>query len=145
MVKTKVTKDITIKEIEVGNYSYIYIVESGNKAIHFMDDGDLIVTRDNIEEGFDEYIVNLEKDFEWLWNIIRNRVITEKELTDALDEGEVIRLYRCPACGDTITEEEYLTGLDIGSMGYCYCEYGMNEDGYYNRTLNEYEVFVKEE
>ena len=50
------------------------------------------------------------------------------------------RLYRCPACGDVITEEEYLDWLSVG-VGYCMCQY--TGDG--ERILTGYEVYTKEE
>jgi len=84
-----------------------------------------------------------------LWNIRERKDDREDRVMSSQlgfrIEKKRKKLYRCHACGDTITEEDYLEALDWGGMGYCYCEYGMDEDGNYNRTLNEYEVFVQEE
>jgi len=50
------------------------------------------------------------------------------------------KLYRCPVCGDVLTEEEYSAQFESGGSGYCYCQFS---DG--NRILIDYEVFVREE
>jgi hypothetical protein len=59
----------------------------------------------------------------------------------------VKRLYRCPRCGDVLTDAEYEELLTQSGMGYCYCEYGapygVPDEGF-QRILHEYEVFVKE-
>lgn len=55
-----------------------------------------------------------------------------------IEMSTVKRLYRCPHCGDVLTDAEYEELLTQSGMGYCYCDF-MND-----RTLFEYEVFVKE-
>lgn len=58
------------------------------------------------------------------------------------------KLYRCPICGEVLTEEEYLNQFESGGSGYCYCEFSaINEKGeiWYPRILHEYEAFVREE
>ena len=55
------------------------------------------------------------------------------------------KLYRCPACGDVLTEEEYEAQLNQGQC-YCLCEFSaVDENGeiWYPRIMNEYEVFEK--
>ena len=58
----------------------------------------------------------------------------------------VDKLYRCPSCGEVLTDEEYDEQLEDGFQGYCYCMYtAYDKDGvvWYPRELVPYEVFVK--
>lgn len=51
------------------------------------------------------------------------------------------RRYRCPECGNTITEEEHQQMVEQVGGAYCYCKYVIpGEDGepIYLRILNEY-------
>ncbi len=50
----------------------------------------------------------------------------------------VTKLYRCPACGEVLTEEQYLNMLEWTGNGYCLCQF---KDG--DRRMTEYEVFTK--
>lgn len=64
------------QEIEVGDVSivkYSYRVSKGNREIWFDNDGDLIATKDDPEDGFDEYIINVQTDFDALWDMIKKR------------------------------------------------------------------------
>lgn len=49
------------------------------------------------------------------------------------------KLYRCPACGDVLTEEEYEADCVQGG-GYCYCQFKSGD-----RILTGYEVYEKKE
>lgn len=46
------------------------------------------------------------------------------------------RLYRCPVCGDIVSEQEIEESMQSGGMGMCYCQY---KDG--QRILIEYDVY----
>ena len=57
------------------------------------------------------------------------------------EESKMVdKLYRCPECGDVLTEEDYQKEMESGSSGYCYCLFS-SED----RILVEYEVFIRQE
>ena len=57
------------------------------------------------------------------------------------------KLYLCPACGEIITEEEWLEDLETGGSGYCYCDYSATDpetgEIWYPRILHEYVVYQK--
>ena len=46
------------------------------------------------------------------------------------------KLYRCPACGDVLTDAEYDADCATGG-GYCYCQF---KDG--DRILTGYDVYL---
>ena len=57
----------------------------------------------------------------------------------------VDKLYRCPHCGEVLTEEEYLRNCESGSSGYCLCEFSATDekgDVWFPRIYHEYEVYV---
>ena len=63
-------------------------------------------------------------------------------------EKRVKKLYRCPACGDTLTEEEYQKDLASGGIGYCSCRFSAKDEHgniWFPREYVEYEVFTREE
>lgn len=54
------------------------------------------------------------------------------------------KLYRCPVCGDIVTEEKWLESIEHGGSGYCLCEFSAyDEKGelWFPRTYNEYDVY----
>lgn len=51
--------------------------------------------------------------------------------------GKVLRLYRCPHCGDTLTDAEYEEMMDNTGNGYCLCQF---KDG--ERIFVGYDVYV---
>lgn len=54
------------------------------------------------------------------------------------------KLYRCPTCGDIITEQALERSMESGGIGMCYCEFSaIDEDGdvWYPRIYNEYDVY----
>lgn len=59
--------------------------------------------------------------------------------------SDVKRLYRCPSCGEVLTEDEFEVHCENGGMPYCYCQFGLDDEGDFNRIFTEYETFVKEE
>ena len=61
---------------------------------------------------------------------------------------KVNKLYRCPVCGETLTNEEYEHMLESGGGGHCMCEfsaYDEHGDIWFPRILNEYQVFILQE
>ena len=46
------------------------------------------------------------------------------------------KLYRCPACGDVLTDAEYDADCATGG-GYCYCQF---KDG--DRILTGYDIYI---
>jgi len=59
----------------------------------------------------------------------------------------VTKLYRCPACGETLTEEEYQKDLASGGNGYCGCRFSAKDEHgnvWFPREYTEYEVFTRE-
>jgi len=46
------------------------------------------------------------------------------------------KLYRCPVCGDVLTEEEWEADFEIGGNGMCPCDF---KDG--ERVYHEYDVY----
>ncbi len=58
------------------------------------------------------------------WNVINKNLNTES------------KLYRCPECGDIVTETEILKDIENGSFGMCFCRYGNG-----SRILVEYEPY----
>jgi len=62
-------------------------------------------------------------------------------------EKRVTKLYRCPACGKTLTEEEYQKDLASGGIGYCSCRFSAKDEHgeiWFPREYVEYEVFRRE-
>jgi len=55
------------------------------------------------------------------------------------------KLYRCPICGDIVTEEELELEMKFGGTGYCYCEFMETDpetgDVWFPRILHEYDVY----
>jgi len=54
------------------------------------------------------------------------------------------KLYRCPKCGDIITDQELEWRMEGGGMGMCYCEFSaIDQDGdvFYPRIFHEYDVY----
>ena len=49
---------------------------------------------------------------------------------------KVKTLYRCPICGDVVTDEEYEWLFEIGGNGMCQCDF---QDG--NRIYYGYDVY----
>lgn len=49
------------------------------------------------------------------------------------------KLYRCPKCGDTLTEFEYEADFEIGGNGMCPCDF---KDG--ERVFYEYDTYILE-
>ena len=60
-------------------------------------------------------------------------------INDNLDLNNPKR-FRCPECGDIVTEDEILRDLTLGGFGMCTCLYG---DG--RRALIQYEPYVSNE
>jgi len=55
------------------------------------------------------------------------------------------KLFRCYACGEVITKEEWLKDLESGGTGYCMCDFSaIDEKGevWYPRILHEYDIYV---
>ena len=50
------------------------------------------------------------------------------------------KLFRCPECGDIVTEGEILENLTTGGFGMCLCCFGNGQ-----RTLVRYEPYTGEE
>jgi len=58
------------------------------------------------------------------------------------------KLYRCPKCGEVVTDKELDERMDCGGLPYCYCEfsaYDENGEIWFPRRYVEYEIFVREE
>jgi len=54
---------------------------------------------------------------------------------------DMTRRYRCPSCGDIITEEEYQDMIECEGHAWCYCEYVVHDEErnpIYLRILNKY-------
>ena len=74
-----------------------------------------------------------------------NEVIDGSEIIISYDEWEEInstlktkptKYFRCPKCGDIVTENEILEDLINGSYGACMCQFGNG-----SRTINMYEPY----
>jgi len=50
------------------------------------------------------------------------------------------KLYRCPECGDIVTEADILESLSNGGYGMCMCKFGNGQ-----RVLVQYEPYTKPE
>ena len=53
-------------------------------------------------------------------------------------------LYRCPKCGETITDIELDKRAESGGLPYCYCRYSAydeNGDIWFPREFVEYDVY----
>jgi len=73
--------------------------------------------------------------------------IKEHPAPELKKEKKVTKLYRCPACGDVLTEEEYVKSLGMGSNGYCSCRFSAKDKQgniWFPREYTEYEVFTRE-
>jgi len=57
------------------------------------------------------------------------------------------KLYRCPACGDIITDEEYEKQLQANISGYCYCDFSTIDpdtgEFWLPRILHKYDVYYR--
>ena len=69
--KIEITQTCEVGEVEITKYSYRAVKD--NREIWFDSDGDIIATIDDPREGFEEYIVNIITDFDWLWKMIKER------------------------------------------------------------------------
>jgi hypothetical protein len=58
------------------------------------------------------------------------------------------KLYRCPTCGDVLTETEYEASFLAGGNGYCLCQFSaVDEKGenWFPRMMTEYDVYILQE
>jgi hypothetical protein len=63
------------------------------------------------------------------------------------EKKRIKKLYRCPLCGDTLTEVEYLRSFEGGGNGYCGCRFSAKDEHgniWFPREYVEYEVFTRE-
>jgi len=51
---------------------------------------------------------------------------------------KIDKLYRCPVCGEILTDVEYEASFESGGIGYCNCDWTCE-----TRIYHEYEVFEK--
>ena len=55
------------------------------------------------------------------------------------------KLFRCPVCGNIITEDRWLEDMKQGGNGYCACEFmtqDENGDVFFPRIYHEYDVYA---
>lgn len=87
----------------------------------------------NLTQGFKVWRKNPTIHLKSGWRMISSSNTTKPK-----------RLFRCPACGEVITEEAWEEALQSGS-GYCYCEFSdVDPDTgeiWYPRILHEYDVY----
>jgi len=50
------------------------------------------------------------------------------------------KLYRCPNCGETLTDEEWKDTFETGGYGYCLCKFMGGE-----RIVTDYDVYILQE
>lgn len=55
------------------------------------------------------------------------------------------KLYRCPACGEVITDEEYEAQFESGGSSYCLCDFSETDpdtgEVWFPRIFHEYDVY----
>jgi len=74
---SKVEKSIRVTVDEVVPEEFEVILTKGNKQLIVDNDYDLIATREGEHySDFDEYILNLERDFDTIWVFLKNHCST---------------------------------------------------------------------
>ena len=72
--------------------------------------------------------------------------ITQKEydqINDTLGQNPAqdnLKRFKCPECGDIVTEDDILEDLTTGGFGMCLCLFGNGQ-----RTLVRYEPYISDE
>ena len=54
------------------------------------------------------------------------------------------KLYRCPECGETLTDKEHDDQIECGSLGYCGCRfmaYDENGEVWFPREYIKYDIY----